>query len=265
MTLPAPDALGSASPSTSALPSLEALISNENVRVTDNKKHLFRLYWTLDGPLETAISVMATSYYDPDAPESAREPYARATSDGGVPTWHPVSKESITHPPVSSVVVSVREFQDWDEAWMIIHEGHSSPSEGGPGWGPAPPPASGVALATDRLYFLRCCGEDRPWYQEDIKLTVRPSGDLVTIHDYVSQVHPWLMGMRQELVDASTCVHGNGGDPFPPDTQFMVLAFSNCVSVLPKEEWAAECSEKMVAPCIVPYPQPSPLSWGPYE
>jgi len=261
MTPPVPEDSGSTSPLTSALPSAEELYS-QNVLVTVNREDLFRLCWTLDGPLDTAISVMTNPYYDPGEPESARVPYARAAPDGGDPTLHPISGASVSNPPVSSMIISVSELQMWPDAWMDVHEGHSLPgSDPDWQWGPAPPHAPAVAREWDKLHLLRCCGEERPWDKDEACLTVRASADFVTIHDFVAQVHPWLMGMRQDLVDAAAYGWNHCGEPLPPDTRFMVFPYPNTISVLPEDEWAEECSERMVAPLIVPYPQPLPGQW----
>ncbi|KAK8128692.1 hypothetical protein PG984_009800 [Apiospora sp. TS-2023a] len=60
--------------------------------------------------------------------------------------------------------------------------------------------------------LLRCCGEDRP--TKKWKLTVTPSsnsaaGGFVTVHDYVSAVHPWLMSLRAEIAKADNVWDGN--------------------------------------------------------
>ena len=70
-------------------------------------------------------------------------------------------------------------------------------------------------------YLLRCCGGDR-LRKKKVSLLVKASGNLgiLTIHDYLSAVHPWLMGLREEILQAS-------GDlldhvPLSADTRLMV-------------------------------------------
>ena len=48
--------------------------------------------------------------------------------------------------------------------------------------------------------LLECCGESRPRNMEARIIVVRPaSGTFVTVHDYVSALHPWLMGMKEDI------------------------------------------------------------------
>ncbi|KAH7355067.1 hypothetical protein BKA65DRAFT_581752 [Rhexocercosporidium sp. MPI-PUGE-AT-0058] len=56
-----------------------------------------RLYWTLQAPLSTAITVMPLDLN----PDTLREAYFRQTLAGT--TWHPVSESPISEPPVASV------------------------------------------------------------------------------------------------------------------------------------------------------------------
>lgn len=252
------DAAVLASPSKSPPPSRplsQERYDDEKVHATPNRADLYRLHWTLDGPLETAISVMAAPYHDPAEPESAHEPYARAAPDGST-SWHPISEESIENPPTRSVTASIAEYIDLDEAWFVVHEGHSIEGEG-PNWGPLPAMDSPADFVPDEEpHLLRCCGEERPWDMEEIKLKLHASSEFLTIHDFVSQVHPWLMGMRDELVYAATYVHGENGFPLPPDTRFMVIPTPGWVRVLPYDKWVAYHGESAVLYSIVPYPRP---------
>lgn len=68
-----------------------------------------RLFWPLDGPLSTSISVMK----DAKSPDSL-EPYFKQTSNGtGI--WHTVSQMSLTKPKVSSITVSVNNLNVWED------------------------------------------------------------------------------------------------------------------------------------------------------
>lgn len=58
----------------------------------------------------------------------------------------------------------------------------------------------------DGAVLLRCCGEDRP---RDKKArivvaasAISPDAGYVTIRDYVSTVHPWLLGLKEEILGA---------------------------------------------------------------
>ena len=53
--------------------------------------------------------------------------------------------------------------------------------------------------------LLMCCGEISP-LGKDASVVVKPSvgGEMgfVTVHDYLEVVHPWLVGLREDLVAA---------------------------------------------------------------
>jgi hypothetical protein len=70
-------------------------------------------------------------------------------------------------------------------------------------------------------HLLRCCGCDRP-RKKKVSLLVKALGDdgILTIHDFVSTVHPWPMGLRGEILQAA-------GDlqylvPLPGNTKLLV-------------------------------------------
>ena len=48
--------------------------------------------------------------------------------------------------------------------------------------------------------MLECCGQKRPW-SHNTQLQVAAQGEFLTVHEYVSAVHPWLMAMRDTLLD----------------------------------------------------------------
>jgi hypothetical protein len=107
---------------------------------------------------------------NPDAP---REAYFRQTVAGT--TWHPISQEAVTERPVASLTVGEEHLADWqDEWWTLNMEGFDDAVQ------PAP--------------------EDLPPRFEPLVVTA--SGNFVTVHDFVSAVHPWLMGLRQQILRA---------------------------------------------------------------
>ncbi|KAK3938521.1 hypothetical protein QBC46DRAFT_389865 [Diplogelasinospora grovesii] len=193
------------------------------------------LFWPLDGPLDTAISVMSS----PSNPD-AREPYYNQSTG----TWHPVAKLPITEPKVSSITVHVSELQDWEETWCDAHWDHSDPD--------APDAFEGVEWGTLRNVnedderdddgaedgddegegegkpqLLRCCGMARP-RGKDASVVVKPArtdgeedGGFVTVHDYLTVVHPWLMGLRGDILGAMGTMDGQD-EPLGEDTDLMV-------------------------------------------
>lgn len=52
-------------------------------------------------------------------------------------------------------------------------------------------------------HLLMCCGEKRP-RGKAVSVAVKPAAShgFVTIHDYLSAVHPWLMSLREDILGA---------------------------------------------------------------
>lgn len=178
-----------------------------------------RLFWRLNGPLEHAITVAPSEYYEPDA---VMEPYYLGPASDDVdaaPRWHAVSQESLLTPPTSSITVRIDCFDDWERNWADQHrecwdEVHDSDRRR---LGPRP----GDETLDAPMVVLECCGEERPWSRDKKLDVVAGAGACVTVHDYVSAVHPWLMGMRNEILD----VLGKRDDqpPWPPEAKLAVL------------------------------------------
>lgn len=168
-----------------------------------------RLIWPLNGPL-SSISIMKERG-NWDSPE----PYFQQTSDGSG-TWHAVSTMPLSEPKVSSITVSVYDLDLWEDYWLEVHEQHSSPGgEGEPSARYGRLPDLGLEdeergeeeegeEEDSNMQLLMCCDEIRP-HGKDVKLVVKPAtrGEgFVTVHDYVSALHPWLMNMREDIVKA---------------------------------------------------------------
>ncbi|KAI1123312.1 hypothetical protein F5Y10DRAFT_55956 [Nemania abortiva] len=162
-----------------------------------------RLFWTLNGPLSTSIFVMAEDR-NPDGP---REPYFRQTPAGT--SWHPISQEPITEEPIASLTVTEQHLDEWqDEWWTLNQEGFDEDVQ--------PDPA-----------------DIPPTFEP---LVVTASGDFVTVHDFVSAVHPWLMERREQILRATNLADE---DYTPPaDARLLVSAGRpEMVAVEDEDEW----------------------------
>jgi hypothetical protein len=118
--------------------------------------------------------------------------------------------------------VGVLELNDWESSFDEIHEGHAEPDEDwdwGPDvcFGPLPDydPEEDGPQRPDVL--LRCCGQDRPRKKGHLRLTVEAAGDFLTVHEYVSAVHPWLMSMVDDIREAYELMYAS-----PPETTLLV-------------------------------------------
>ncbi|KAM7190890.1 hypothetical protein V8F33_009201 [Rhypophila sp. PSN 637] len=215
----------------------------------------YRLRWTLNGPLTSAISVMTDTDTDPqnDIPD---EPYCQSVNNDNVSLspvlqWHSISKEPITHIPISSVIVEVEPLAEWEEHWLELHKGHSIPPGGddprcaggdfnssAAQYGPLPdhddakydpdgdddwPESNGPGSG----HLISCCGSKRPRKTLErgrllVTVEARTGGKntgpgFLTTHDYVEQIHPWLMSMRDDIWEADAvkkALLGEGPEEF---------------------------------------------------
>ena len=78
------------------------------------------LLWTLDGPLETAIT---------GAADNLNATGLMPFFDLVTREWHPIAARSITQPRVSSITVHVWCLEDWETSWDELHCEHTTPDE----------------------------------------------------------------------------------------------------------------------------------------
>ena len=183
------------------LPSYEDL--RKAGQFVDRSQAARRLCWAVNGPLTDAISVIEKPWIDQD---TVAEPYYRHESAAGnASSWHPVSQCPYTEPKVSSVTVTVSPLNEWERQWFELHEEHTELDF------PDLDPKEVVYGSLSNFdperdeegleHLLRCCGLDRP-RDKRARLVVKATGAFVTVHDYVSTVHPWLMSLREDCLAA---------------------------------------------------------------
>lgn len=162
-----------------------------------------RLVWSFnaDASLETAVSVMASPFN-----MDVLEPYFAGGGGDSQLRLHEISKSSLTHPPVSAIVAKVYDLEIWESDWIDFHQNHSesySYTESEdlqygdlPDYDPE--------KDEDPPHLLVCCGTDRPRNKKGgVLVKASQSGPgFVTIHDYITTVHPWLMRNRDDILDA---------------------------------------------------------------
>ncbi|KAL2123414.1 hypothetical protein VTJ04DRAFT_3869 [Mycothermus thermophilus] len=212
--------------------------SYDNIRLTTDAK---RLFWTVNGPLSDSIWVMPGPYYDPGA---SLEPYFRQGEAGE--ELHPVSQSPLTEDKIKAATVSVHALDDWENVWCDYHclecwgwEGPGVAPDDDENWvlfGTIPGREPEHPDFPGKEHLLRCCGVDRP-LNKDPKLVVEATGEFLTIHDFVSAVHPWLMGLRDDILKASS-LHPQGTESWPPETKLMVGSpRPGSLSVMTEEDW----------------------------
>ncbi|KAE9362847.1 hypothetical protein N431DRAFT_551065 [Stipitochalara longipes BDJ] len=223
------------------LPAYEALPREERSLSPDAR----RLFWSLNGPLTTSLWVMETR-----KTPASRKPYFRQITGGDTTSLHPASQSPLTEPKVSSVThwdnidpdtaKEIKELTINGEitaAWGALPDFNPEEDEDGP------------------VHLLKCCGTDRP-RGKAAKLVIKPDASertFVTIHDYVSAVHPWLMERREDILGAIGLVW-NDEEPLPSDTKLMVDCRNpDNLTITGEEEWIRSVTYVMRTP-----PPPAP-------
>lgn len=161
------------------LPSYESVV--ESGRSMWPSTDFLRLRWYLRGPIKESITVFA----DPFDPTSPQEAFQTTTTDGGV-RLHTVSKSCLTTIPVSSVAVTVRVLDGWEESWLDAHRKDEEEDK------------EYVLLEDGTRRLVRVHGEERPGPSPTcaVRATTQP---FVTVGDYVAAVHPWLDGLQDDM------------------------------------------------------------------
>ncbi|KAF6817711.1 hypothetical protein CMUS01_12042 [Colletotrichum musicola] len=175
--------------------------ANQPVALTIEAK---RIFWKLQGPLPDNVSVTR----DWRNRESPREPFAHHDSEGNITRWHPVAQAPLTEPKVGSVTVSVDVLERWQDQWLERHERHAHPGDTNNVFGELDAELyeeSGEEGSEDEdegPQLLRCCNTDRP--RRAPRLVVKPSSTegYVTVRDHISTVHLWLLGQREDIIQA---------------------------------------------------------------
>ncbi|EGO56024.1 hypothetical protein NEUTE1DRAFT_148386 [Neurospora tetrasperma FGSC 2508] len=207
-----------------------------------------RLFWELDGVFPTAISVMK----DERGTKDDLEPFFRP--DTG--TWHEISQLPVTEPKVSSLEASVYDLDQLEYDWLRWHEDHDAPQFGQEyvtygdldddirPYAKEPKEDGSWEEDSDTEFLVKCCGEDRPLRKSGLKLVVTASQSagsesFVTIRDFVSAVHPWLISMRGDILRAKDLSHENAHTP-AERYKWMVNVKKHCggeLFIQEKKEW----------------------------
>lgn len=156
------------------------------------------------------------------------EPYYRPATDDAPASWHPVSQENLYTNAQQTVKVGIQTFAFYQELWS-----DSNWEDSGARW---------AALAREDPDFdpgnldpdlgIPIC----PIRTEDYHLTVTAAGDYLTIHEYVSAVHPWLMSIRETLLEALWYTDGRNAK-WTSESKMVVVSAVGSVHVGAEEDW----------------------------
>lgn len=157
------------------------------------------------------------------------------------------------------MTVRIRCIDSWEEFWVDMHRDHYDASE------PLYWQRFAYYLSDDSSaedcsdnydaevdeeapsYLLKCCGMKRP-RAKDVKLEVKTSGAFLTVHEFVSAVHPWLMSLRERLLDSLARLDG-WNMPWPSEYRLAVLYFGNGpLHIDDERKWADSRRKPFVPP-----------------
>lgn len=169
-----------------------------------------RLYWTLQGPLaSSAISVMPEDLN----PDGQHELYYRRQEPAAT-AWHPISQESITEQPVASLTVTEYNLDYWRDGWWELN---IEPNDD----------------------ILDVDAEEFPGMPPkfDPVVVSASNGQFVTIHDYLSAVHPWLMDRRMLILRAKYELLDENFVPTADQKMLVCPEPPHCVGADMENEW----------------------------
>jgi hypothetical protein len=137
--------------------------------------------------------------------------------------------------------VKVLLLEGWEDQWVNWHQGHVElnaeyEDESNVRIG-ALPDFDPEKDEEGPQYLLRCCGCDRP-RGKNATVEVKAglcSEEFITVHDYLSTVHPWLLNLKNDILEAMFMFED---DPPLLDTKLMVaFATPDMLLVQQKAEW----------------------------
>jgi hypothetical protein len=124
--------------------------------------------------------------------------------------------------------VRVDGLEEWENTWLDLHRDHADP-DGGEENGSESCVKFGALPDYDPdedeegpEHLLVCCETQRP-RGKAARVVVKPSSssgnEFVTLHDYLSTVHPWLMSLREDILGAMGVLDDKA---LPAETKIMV-------------------------------------------
>jgi len=180
---------------------------------------LLRLHWSLtsDNPNDCIIILE-----DAKNSQSRQDPYSAD---------HTINQQPATHPPVSSMSISVDLLDQYQPDWIDAHEPHADPDD-------FPNQDDHLCpIFDDENTITRCCGQDRPKPGPRLEL-LAPKGHFVSIRQYINTVHTWLRSMDDLLRAAEGVV---SCWPLELEYHFIVpVASFSCLMLESTQTWTSE-------------------------
>ncbi|KAK1759002.1 hypothetical protein QBC47DRAFT_97382 [Echria macrotheca] len=200
---------------------------HDNVQISDDA---LRIHWTLDAPsLETAFTVV--DHGNLLDPRDMPEPYFLGSDDQGKPKWHRYAASPFTTKPVASVRPAVDPLDNWEAFWEATHRVHYDPD-----W----------ERSKEEPPVQICCGVARPTGKgsEVVVQGTGAPGGFVTVHDFLTTMHAYLMSRREDILEA---MHMDllrkrlGSEDIGSDTKLIVTPMTlmgvPSITVSTEKEW----------------------------
>ncbi|KAI1778392.1 hypothetical protein F4818DRAFT_405927 [Hypoxylon cercidicola] len=231
----------------SNIPEKEQLPSYNELRAARNppslSPELNRVFWSLDGPFPESIWIMESC-----GNTDSLEPYLQG--DDGKQSWHPAAQAPLTEPKVSSVTVYVSDMEDWENDWLEFHRDHSERCAGNeqycdgelsvvygelPDYNEEEDEEEDEDEEGEPGHLLMCCTSPRPRGKTGGMVVKPTTGDFVTVHDYLSTLHPWLLSKRDDVLISKGMYDDK---PLPQETKLMVnCGWGDSLNICEQAEW----------------------------
>lgn len=116
-------------------------------------------------------------------------------------------------PLQSSITVEIYQLDAWEHEWEAYHE-HADPNDAGCFFAPSDDEGPGE--------LLECCGEQRPKVPPPVVVTASKK-EYITVHDYVSTVHSYLLEHFKDITAAVNVWEGG----VPPADQKLAVSYAS--------------------------------------
>ncbi|KAF4482279.1 hypothetical protein CGGC5_v009480 [Colletotrichum fructicola Nara gc5] len=148
-------------------------------------------------------------------------------------SWHAISHEALTEPKIKTISFHADVSKRWQGEWIEWHLRHASPDDDDCVYGELLDDLHYESECSssegdeedddgDEGELLRCSDTDRP--KQALPLVIETSNiECITINDYVSALHPWLMDLRQDITRADNML----GDRKPEEYEHLMLDITN--------------------------------------
>ncbi|KJZ68711.1 hypothetical protein HIM_11902 [Hirsutella minnesotensis 3608] len=213
----------------------------ESVGTPRVSTEFLRLRWEISSDISRAVRVLDKATDG----GSVQRPYVTYSADG-IANIHPVSSAPITQPPVSLIRVSIDEPNYWGREWARAQEHNTDSNKDKSSEQAFADDADENAVAR-RPNFP--CGDPRSGSPLVLELKASAQ-DFVTIHEYISAIHPWLLLLAKDRIKAKDD-SGAGTTPIDPKPLFVSPLYVTPLVVVDIDPWLGVVDSAQLSTCLV--------------